>query len=480
MLLTAALIICVLPVHAAGQDAWGKASPYMTGELREAQSIGLIPDIIIGADFTKPITRIEFAHLIILMCETYTGVSTEPHMLAGNPFTDTGDHAVFKAYCFGIMNETNEAGTLFSPDEPIDRETMAYIVYRAIRLMAPLADFTVSDLPDIPDIELISESAKPAVQYLYSRGIINGGKNHIFMPRPVSNSQKTSGYGIATREQCVAVAYRVFKSLPAIQKTRFSVRDKAAEIMSYAADEPQDGKIISREELTAFLQPCANKIRVASNVIAVSFLGDFTKTGDEGWIQGYDSAFLYSAVTVGETNQYKYNEEQTLWGNNSGKSRFALNIFDVEKKLLTSYEWDSVSGTGVKAETTMQSVQIGVTFLSLANYIPGRADSANVYKIYGDTVINGERCVLFSETRSENMIEGDKAASSRSGPPELLRDITDYFYISTVSGLCVLQSNYETVGDTTYQTIRFVFGISPSLADVSKTEPPANITFTTQ
>ena len=110
------LIITSIPgvaLSAAGQDLWGDAHEYMIDELKEAQSDGLIPAILDGADFTKPITRVEFAQLIVLLCETFTGVSTVPS--SPNRFTDTDDECAFKAYGFGIMEGTDAQGTLFSP-----------------------------------------------------------------------------------------------------------------------------------------------------------------------------------------------------------------------------------------------------------------------------------------------------------------------------------------------------------------------------
>jgi len=102
-----------------------------------------------------------------------------------------------------------------------------------------------------------------------------------------------------------------------------------------------------------------------------------------------------------------------------------------------------------------------------------------VYKIYGDGIINGERCIIFSVTRQENLIyEDDDAPQSGEGvPPEHIVDVTEYFYVSTVSGLCVINNLYSAAGDTTYQAIKITLSTSPSLTDVSAFELPANIIF---
>ena len=474
LMLSVAILASILPGYtsAAGQDAWGKANPYMLSELKEAQSLGLIPESMTGADFTKPITRAEFADLIVLMGETYTGVSTEPQMLGGNPFTDTDDPAVFRAYGLGIMNGTNEEDTLFSPESYLDRETVAFMLYRAIRLIAPMADFSVATAPGIPDKDQISDWALKSVQYLYLQGIFVG-YNSVFMPRPVTEAQKSVNYGIATREQCVVLAMRTCKLLPEIQTTRFPVEDKAAEVMAFAVDEPQNGVEIDRDELIGILRPYANKVRWADNMNTVIFTGDFVKTGDGDWSRGYDSALLFDDQSYPGDNGYKYDEEVTLWGSLAGWSRFSLASFDSDLKQLTVYEWNSASDEGLKTVMPYGSAEWFVP-QGLRYYMPGRLDW--VYKLFDDVTINGERCKVFSATRQEDHIQSD-ATPPILTPPSGLTEETDYFYISTVSGLCLLQTNYGAVRDMTYLAVQIIFNWGPSLTDASAIEPPSDIAF---
>jgi len=453
---------------AAGQDQWSKASPYMINELREAQAKGLIPEVLNGNDFTQPITRAEFAHLIVLALETYSGVSTQPETLT-YPFKDTDDPAIFKAFGFGIMDRTNDADALFSPDETIDRETMAYMACRAIRLVAPLADYSVSETPDIPDADGISSFAERSVMYLYSRGILVGGDGHVFMPRPVTGEEIKSNYGVATREQCVAVANRIFGALPQIQSTRFDIKDMAAEAMRYALEEPQNGAEISRDDLWGILNPNSWKVRWANNTHALSFAGDFRKVGDGGWERGYDSVFMYNAYSSDGLGERKFDEQQTLWGAGAGGQRFALSVFDADAKTLSAYEWNSGSDSGTLFERPMQSGSL-FSPLTLRDYLPSRIDWT--YRLYDDTMVNGELCKLFSVTTKENLIEGEGA-----NLPEHWAEKTEYFYVSTMSGLNILKTNYATLRDTTYLVVNIVFTISPSLTDAGAIEPPPDITF---
>jgi len=56
-------------------------------------------------------------------------------------------------------------------------------------------------------------------------------------------------------------------------------------------------------------------------------------------------------------------------------------------------------------------------------------------------------------------------------------DKTEYFYVSAVSGLNVLKTQYATVRDTTYLAVNIVFAISPCLTDAGAIEPPPGISF---
>jgi hypothetical protein len=242
------------------------------------------------------------------------------------------------------------------------------------------------------------------------------------------------------------------------------------EVMSYAMDEPQGGVEINRDDLWGILNPYSLKVRWANNIYALSFNGDFTKIEGADWKKGYDSFLMYNCFSGDELNQTKYDEQQTLWGEGAKNRRFALTVFDAEKNMLSAYEWNSVSDTGTLNNIPVHSSSSLFSPLTLRDYLPSRINWT--YKIYDDAIINGELCKELSVTTQQNMIAGE-------GPniPEVLVDKTEYFYISTVSGLNVLKTNYVTIRETTYLTVSIVFTISPSLTDASVIEPPSDIIF---
>ena len=91
--------------------AWSAASPWAGNELGKADEYGLIPDILKGADMTKPITREEFASLAVVLYEKTTDKKASP--ASPNPFTDTNNPEILKAFQLGITKGTS--ATTFSP-----------------------------------------------------------------------------------------------------------------------------------------------------------------------------------------------------------------------------------------------------------------------------------------------------------------------------------------------------------------------------
>jgi hypothetical protein len=86
--------------------------------LEKANDAGLIPEILKGKDLTKPITREEFAELALLLYEKTTGKAVT---IPQNPFTDTVNPQVLKAFSIGITQGTST--TTFEPNVLINRET---------------------------------------------------------------------------------------------------------------------------------------------------------------------------------------------------------------------------------------------------------------------------------------------------------------------------------------------------------------------
>lgn len=195
-------------VFSHNMPAWTNASKWAAGELEEADGLYLIPGILKGKDLTKPITREEFAELAVLLYEKTTGMASYP--IDPNPFTDTVNPQILKAANLGITKGTSP--TEFSPLVLINREQCATMLFRALKAMRPEGDYSIEGVKDFADQGDISGFAFEATKFMSKIGIILGDKQGRFMPRATTDAQKATGYGMATREQAIAMSLRIYKS----------------------------------------------------------------------------------------------------------------------------------------------------------------------------------------------------------------------------------------------------------------------------
>ncbi|MGI6435900.1 MAG: S-layer homology domain-containing protein [Syntrophomonadaceae bacterium] len=185
------------------------ASDWAKPELKAASDLGLIPDILKNADMTKPITREEFAELSVLLYEKATGKIATP--ASPNPFTDTSNAQILKAYALGITQGTSDS--TFSPRVLINREQCATMLFRAIKAIAPAGNYAIAGVKDFADQQYISAWAVEGTKYMSKLGIIKGDNNGNFMPKAVTTVQEAAGYGMATREAAVLMTVRTYQAL---------------------------------------------------------------------------------------------------------------------------------------------------------------------------------------------------------------------------------------------------------------------------
>ncbi len=188
---------------------YSKSSSWATGELQKAVDAGIIPDILKDADLTKAITREEFCEIAILLYEKMMEVEAEP--ISPNPFTDTTNVQILKAFKIGITNGTSE--TSFSPNKLIKREECAAMLFRAIEKIRPDGDYNVANVPDFPDQKYIASWAVNGAKYMAKMEIIKGNTAGEFMPKATTTAQQAAGYGMATREAAVIMAVRILENI---------------------------------------------------------------------------------------------------------------------------------------------------------------------------------------------------------------------------------------------------------------------------
>jgi len=188
---------------------YSDASTWAEPELKKANELGLIPDILKTADMTRPITREEFCELAVLLYEKVTEAAGTP--VSPNPFTDTTNSQILKAYTLGIT--TGTSSTTFSPKTPINREQCATMLFRTIKAIAPDADYSVAGIKDFPDQKDISSWAADAAKYMSKHGIIKGNSAGSFMPKASTTAQTAAGYGMATREAAILMTVRTYETM---------------------------------------------------------------------------------------------------------------------------------------------------------------------------------------------------------------------------------------------------------------------------
>jgi len=190
-----------------GMPAWSEASPWAGNELGKADEYDLIPDILKGADMTKPITREEFASLAVVLYEKTTDKKASP--ASPNPFTDTNNPEILKAFQLGITKGTS--ATTFSPMDLITREQCAAMLARAVRTMVPGGDFSTDGAPVFTDQADISSWALEDVKFMSKIGVIKGS-NGKFMPKATTAAEKAAGYATSTREQAIIMSKRIYEN----------------------------------------------------------------------------------------------------------------------------------------------------------------------------------------------------------------------------------------------------------------------------
>ena len=214
-------------------SAWGNASEWAVPELQKAEGFGIIPETLRDADLTQPITRAEFAAVSVKVYEYFgpgigihdaSSASTpEDPAQALNPFTDTSDPEVLKAYNIGITAGTSDS--TFEPDLFLNREEAAVMLARAYKRSA-FVGWTLAADADFPfpythhanqapfdDDAYISDWARDSVYFMASKGIILGMGDNLFGPRNTTPAEEEANYANATREQALLIAARMIENL---------------------------------------------------------------------------------------------------------------------------------------------------------------------------------------------------------------------------------------------------------------------------
>jgi len=166
-------------------------SNWAAEQIEAAIRLGLVPEHL-QSGFVRPITRAEFAALVVALYENQRGEIT-----GRIAFIDTGDEAVRKAAYIGVVQGVG--GGRFAPSDHLTREQAAVMLARlAEALGQPFPDHVAT----FYDMDNVSDWARTAVGRVQKAGIMQGVGGNIFAPRDQY-----------TREQSIVTILRLFEGL---------------------------------------------------------------------------------------------------------------------------------------------------------------------------------------------------------------------------------------------------------------------------
>lgn len=172
---------------------WIGSSEWAQPELLDALNNAMIPNCIATQDLRNSITRAEFAAVAVRLYERLSYKLATPVDI--NPFNDTDDIEVLKAYNLGITNGTSS--TTFEPDSLITREEMATMMVRTLTKVGKKTAVDLTKVKKFADHDKIDDWALNGVYYMSNLGIIKGVGNNTF-----------DVFGDATREEALAISIR--------------------------------------------------------------------------------------------------------------------------------------------------------------------------------------------------------------------------------------------------------------------------------
>ena len=175
------------------KETWSNASEWAKEELYKVNEQNLMPWIFDKEDLTTNITRREFAYVAVKLYEKITNEKLVESK--ENPFTDTSDIEVLKAYNIGITNGTS--ATTFEPDTLITREQMATMMTRALTKAGIDTKVDLSKASKFADDSEMHDWGRESIYFMSNIEIIKGVGNNTF-----------SVLGNATREQALLISVR--------------------------------------------------------------------------------------------------------------------------------------------------------------------------------------------------------------------------------------------------------------------------------
>ena len=176
-----------------------KTSTWAQSDVNFALNDNLLDLELLGNDYTKNISRLQFCSVVVRLAEEMTGKTITP--AAANTFTDTNSPYVLKAYAAGITSGTS--ATTFSPDATLNRQQMATFLYRTLRYIEKNSDYKytsyTSKLANYADNAQLESWAVESMAFMNALDLIKGTSDTTLSP----NNKCTIEQAIAVAERSV-------------------------------------------------------------------------------------------------------------------------------------------------------------------------------------------------------------------------------------------------------------------------------------
>lgn len=198
ILLVSMLLTMFTPLRAYGENVEplqfdGTQSSWAEPEIKEAYDMSLTYPAVTN-NYNRYITREEFCTLVIKLYEKLTG---QTPTYTENPFKDTTNTEILKAYSLGIVKGTS--ADTFAPLNNISRQEMCVMILRALNVSVQGLDTSAGDFP-FKDANKIAPWADNAMKFAYKNGIMKGLSAETI--DPLSNTP---------REQAIILLLRTYK-----------------------------------------------------------------------------------------------------------------------------------------------------------------------------------------------------------------------------------------------------------------------------
>lgn len=195
-ILMLSMLICLFSTFSISVNAGNVPSNWALKEINSAIREGLVTDKV-TKDYQKNITREEFCELAVKL---YQKITAETVSANNNPFIDTDNEEILKAYSLGIVKGISD--TEFAPNNTITRQEMCVMLVRVIESVFGDEFILKYDFYKFDDIRDIADWAFEQIFYAYEKGIVKGIGNN-----------KINPLGTATCEQAVIMMYRLYENI---------------------------------------------------------------------------------------------------------------------------------------------------------------------------------------------------------------------------------------------------------------------------